>query len=79
MADISDRPGEGDVVMLDAAPTLTPRRSPGRKETFADPQPIERSHSTVDDATIIRIKSEGLSNGFARIPGFLEYFLAARR
>lgn len=60
MAFIED--GDDDVVLLDAAPTQPPRRSPGRKETFADPHPVERSHPRLEDAANIRIKSEGLSS-----------------
>lgn len=62
MAFIEGADGDDDVVLLDAAPTQPPRRSPGRKETFADPHPVERSHPRLEDAANIRIKSEGLSS-----------------
>lgn len=62
MAFIDTVDGEDDVVLLDAAPPQPPRRSPGRKETFADPHPVERGHPRLEDAANIRIKSEGLSS-----------------
>lgn len=73
MATIEAGAGAGDVVLLDAAPSQAPRRSPGRKETFADPHtpPVQQQHgqASAASAAVVRIKSESLSRAPSPMSG----------